>query len=224
LLLDVIFDELSKAENVHTESIGDPQVVLSPRPGASLLAAVPPTGTLQVAQRRAPLGFLIDRVDGRPLGGPQGVKVTNGSGDVTERFSPGTYISLSDSEALNRPPFDVLASGRVISVADPALSESKIPDAREVRQIVISNGVVSDRVDALGVDLVAMVALVTAAGKPPALSDATPLVTATQEVWAATSTPDAFASATAAHQFVRYHAGVAQASADAAAPLNLLGV
>ncbi len=223
-LLDVIFEELGKAENVHTENIGDPQVVLSPRPSAGVLAAVPPTGTLQVGQRRAPLGLLIDRVDGRPLAGPQGVKVTNGSADVTERFSPGSYISLSDSEALNRPPFDVLPSGRVLSLADPALSESAIPDARQVLQIVISNAVVSDGVDARTVDLVAMVALVTAAGKPPGLSDTSPLITANQEVWTATSIPDVFSSATAAHQFVRYNAGVAQASADAAAPLNLAGV
>ena len=222
-LLDVMSVELSKAESVHTESIGDPHVVLSPRPSAGLLAAVPPTGTLQVAQRRAPLGFLIDRVDGRPLGGPQGVKVTNGTGDVTERFSPGSYISLTDSEALNRPPFDVLPSGRVLSLTDPALSESKIPDAREVRQIVILGGVVYDGV-ARSVDLVAMVTMVTAARQPPALSNGTPLITATQEVWTATTTGDAFSSATAAHQYVRYHAGIAQASADAAAPLNLAGV
>ena len=69
-----------------------------------------------------------------------------------------------------------------------------------------------------------MVTLVTAAGKPPALSDAKPLMTATQEDWTATSAPDAVPSATAAHQFVRYNAGIAQASADAAAPLNLAGV
>jgi hypothetical protein len=224
LLLDVLAEELSKAENVHTESIGDPHVVLSPRPSASLLAAVPPTGSLRVAQRRAPLGLLIERVDGRPLAGPQGVKINNSGTDATERFAPGTYISLSDSEALNRPPFDVLPSGRVISVADLPLSESAIADPREVRQIVISHGVMSDGMVAHAVDLLAMVAMVTAAGKAPALSDATPLVTAHQETWTATGTPATFASATAAHQFVRYHAGVAQASADAAAPLNLAGV
>ena len=224
LLIDVIFEEMSKPENVQTESIGDPHVVLSPRPGGGLLATVPPTGTLQVGQRRAPLGMLIDRVDGRPLSGPQGVKVTGGSADVTERFSPGTYITLSDAEALNRPPFDVLPSGRVLSLADPALSESAIPDARTVRQMTISNGVVSEGEKGRSVDLVAMVALVTAAGKPPALSNAAPLVTATQEVWTATSTASTFSSATAAHQFVRYNAGVAQASADAAAPLNMAGV
>ena len=72
--------------------------------------------------------------------------MTSGSADVTERFSPGTYITLTDSEALNRPPFDVLPSGRVLSLADPALSESAIPDTREVLQIVISNGVVTDGV------------------------------------------------------------------------------
>ena len=118
----------------------------------------------------------------------------------------------------------MLPSGRVLSLADPPLSESAIPDAREVLQIIISNGVVTIGEKARSVDLVAMVALVTAAGKPPALSNAAPLVTATQEVWTATSTANTFSSATAAHQFVRYNAGVAQASADAAAPLNMAGV
>jgi hypothetical protein len=224
-LLDVMVEEMNKVENVHTASIGDPHVVLAPRPTAGPLAAVPPTGTLQVAQRRAPLGLLIERVDGRPLAGPQGVKVTSGNSDVTERFSPGTYINLSQAEALNRPPFDLLAAGRVLSLADPALSESMILDSREVSQIVIKDHVVVDDFDdGKSSNLLAMVELVSGARKPPALSDVTPLVTATQETWQATSAPGTFSSATAAHQFVRYHAGIAQASADAAAPLNLAGV
>ena len=224
LLIDVILEELNKAENVHSGSIADPHVVLSPRPRAGGLAAVPPTGTLQVEQRRAPLGFLIERVDGRPLSSPQGVQITSGTTDVTDRFSPGSYITLTDSEALNRPPFDVLASGRVLSLADPALSEGEINDSRKVAQIIIRNGVMINEVEGERANLVDMVALVIAAGLPPALSDATPLVTATQEEWSATSTPTAFASATAAHQFVRYNKGIAQPSADAAAPLNLAGV
>jgi hypothetical protein len=223
-LMDVVYDEMNKAENVHTASIGDPQVVLSPRPGSGLLAAVPPTGTLQVSQRRAPLGLLIDRLDGRPLAGQQGVKVTAGSADVTDRFSPGTYITLSDSEALNRPPFDVLPAGRVLSLADPLLSESAIPDARTVWQIVIKQGVPDLGAKGGLVDLVDMVALVHSAKKGPALSNATPMLTAAHEVWTATSTADTFSSATAAHQFVRYHAGVAQPSADAAVPVNTAGV
>jgi len=168
--------------------------------------------------------LLIDRLDGRPLAGQQGVKITAGSADVTERFSPGTYITLSDSEALNRPPFDVLPSGRVLSLADPALSESAIPDGRTVWQIVITPGGGGTKAEGRLVDLVDMVAIVSSARRGPALSDATPLLTAAHEVWAATSTADAFSSATAAHQFVRYHAGIAQASADAKVPVNTTGV
>jgi hypothetical protein len=223
-LLTAIANELIKAESVQTASIGDPHVVLLPRASTGTLAAVPPTGTLQVVQRRAPLGFLIDRLDGRPLAGPQGVIVTSGSMDVTERFSPGSYITLSDSEALNRPPFDVLPAGRVLTLPDPKPDASTIKDDRQIDQIVISNQTVIGRVVGSSVDLVGMVAMVTAVRQPPALSNAKPLITANQEIWAATSSADAFASATAAHQFVRYHSGVAQASADAAAPLDLAGV
>jgi hypothetical protein len=126
---------------------------------------------------------------------------------------------------LNRPPFDVVPCGRVLSLADPLPSEGRIDDSRQVAEIVIVGQVVVRKdADATWSDLGAAAMLVTAARKPPALSDATPLITATQEVWRATSTPAAFASATAAHQFVRYNKGIAQAAADAAAPLNLAGV
>jgi hypothetical protein len=67
-------------------------------------------------------------------------------------------------------------------------------------------------------------ALVTAAGLPPAVSDIKPIITANQETWRATTTSASFDSATAAHQFVRYNQGIAQASADAAAPVDLAGV
>ena len=63
---------------------------------------------------------------------PQGVKITGGTTDVTDRFSPGSYVTLTDAEALNRPPFDILACGRVLSLADPLLSEGKIDDPRQV--------------------------------------------------------------------------------------------
>ena len=223
-LLDVIFDELSNPSNVHSGSIADPHVVLAPqlRPGG--FAAVPPTGTLQVQQRRAPLGLMIERVDGRPLSSPQGVKITSGTTDVTERFSPGSYITLTGSEALNRPPFDLLAAGRVISPADADLSEGTLPDPRTVAQIVIRYGVMSVEGEGQPVGLAAASTLVIAAGQLPALSNTTALVTAKQEEWMATSATTTFTSASAAHQFVRYNKGVAQAAAEAAAPLDLTAV
>jgi len=74
------------------------------------------------------------------------------------------------------------------------------------------------------VGLAAASTLVIAAGQLPALSNTTALVTAKQEEWMATSATTTFASASAAHQFVRYNKGVAQAAAEAAAPLDLTAV
>ncbi len=224
-LLDVMFVELGKPESVQSASISDPLVLLKPKASVSGRAAVPPTGTLRIAQRRAPLGILIERLDGRPLDGAQGVAITSAGIDVTERFSPGSYVTLTDSEAVSRPPFDQLVAGRVISIADPALSTfPHVDDTRVVRQILIVDGVVTDQGKAQHLDLTAMVSMVSASLKPPALSDTTPLVTATLETWAATGTTAVFTSATAAHQYARYNDAVAVASADAADPLSLAGV
>lgn len=224
-LLGLIAEELSKPENVQSESIADPLVLLRPRPTSAGLASLPPTGTLRVSQRRAPLGLLIDRIDGRPLGGPQGVKVSGGSNDVTERFSPGTYITLTQSEALNRPPFDVLPSGRVLSLVDPALGVNRTGEEREVEQLVIIGGApLGVGVNAKLTALKGISTLVTAAGQAPALSNATPMIVATSETWTASSTPETFTSATAAHQFARYNKGIALAATDVAAAVSLVGI
>ncbi len=223
-LLEVIAQELSKPENVQSESIADPHVVLQPRATSAGLAALPPTGTLRVSQRRAPLGLLIDRIDGRPLAAPQGVKVTGGSSDATERFSPGTYITLTQSEALSRPPFDVLASGRILSLPDPSLTANSTSEDREVEQVVIVGGILVEGAPAKLTGLAHVSALVIAAREAPALGDASPVITAKSETWTASSTAENFTSATAAHQFVRYHSGIALAASDAAAAVSLTGV
>jgi hypothetical protein len=224
-LLLVIEEELGRSSSVHAHSIGDPEVVLKPRPGRDTVAAVPPTGTLRVEQRRAPLGVLIERVDGRPLDGHQGVIVQTPGTDATERFSPGSYANLTDAEALNRPPFDVLASGRVLSLPDPPLTAfANTPEDRHVHQIVIREKHRADAVAGVLFDLSHMAAITAAARRPPALSDASPLVTTLQEAWTTASGADAFTSATAAHQFARYHGTVAVTVSDVKAPVSLMGV
>lgn len=224
-LLLVIEEELGKTASVHAHSIGDPEVVLKPRPGRDTVAAVPPTGTLRVEQRRAPLGVLIERVDGRPLDGHQGVIVQTPGTDATERFSPGSYANLTDAEALNRPPFDVLASGRVLSLPDPPLTTfANTPEDRQVHQIVIREKHRADPVVGVLFDLSHMAALTAASRRPPALTDASPLVTTLQETWTTASGADAFTSATAAHQFARHHNTVAVAVSDVQAPVSLVGV
>lgn len=224
-LLEVLAEEFGLPANVHPAGIGDPEVLLRPRPTRPAFAAVPPTGALQVQQRRAPLGLLIERVDGHPLGGAQGAVLAGAGADVTERFAPGSYIDLTGSEGLNRPPFDVLAAGRVLTPADPALTSfPAIPDPRVVKQIVIRSQVLESEVMGALLDVSHIAALTDAAGKAPALSDTTPLVTATRETWTTTGTGTQFASATAAHQDARHRGGTALATEDLASPVELAGV
>lgn len=226
-LVDVVAEEIGKPANVRSESVSDPDVVLRPRPGRPAVAAVPPTGTLRVQQRRAPLGLLVERVDGRPLAGPQGATISTAGADVTDSFAPGSYVHLTDAEALNRPPFDQLPAGRVLSLPDPPLSAfPSTPDARTVKQIVIRGGQVVSDGPGSAFDLGHLEALTTAARRPPALSDAAPLVTARREAWTAATgvATHGFTSATAAHQFARYHGTVALAKADSDVPVSLAGV
>lgn len=220
-LLQAMHEELAEPGNVHAGSIADPDVVLAPRPASPGFAAVPPTGTLRVEQRRAPLGLLIERLDGRPLDGRQGVSVTTPGTDVTERFAPGSYVDLTSAEAVNRPPFDLLPAGRELTVADPRPFDPVLED-RLVQQIVISGGNRQLIVGAL-LPIGHLAAMTDAARRPPAVSDQAPMVTVQQEQWT-TLAGGTFGSATAAHQFARYGGGVALAAPDATAPVSLAGV
>lgn len=229
-LMDVVEEELRKTSNVHAGSIGDPDVVLRPRPGPGDVAAVPPTGTLRVEQRRVPLDLLVERVDGRPIDGAQGVSVSTPGSYVTDRFSPGSYCDLTDAEALNRPPYDVLPAGRELSLADPP-PVGAVDDPRHVRQIVITKAHPQDRgpgllseIAGIAFDLGAMSALTDAARRPPVLSDTTGLVSVQPGQWTSLAGGEGFSSATAAHQFARHHDTVAVATVDAAAPVAMAGL
>jgi hypothetical protein len=224
-LLDVLAEEFSNPANVTAADVGDAQVLLRPRPGQATVAAVPATGALQIRQRRAPLGVLIERIDGRPLDGPQGAVLAGSGVELTDRFAPGGYIQLSASEAMSRPPFDVLPAGRVLSLTDPDLSAFPAKaDPRTVKQIVIKPG--EEPIIHAGalLSLTHITDLMQAAGASPAVSDPAPLLTAHPERWTTTGTGHTFTSATAAHQSARHQGGVAVAEPDASDPVNLTGV
>jgi hypothetical protein len=225
LLLDVLAQEFTHPASVQAAGIGDAHVVLRPGPAHAAVAAVPPTGALQVRQRRAPLGVLVERIDGRPLAAPQGAVITGAGAELSDRFAPGSYITLTAAEALNRPPFDVLPAGRVLTGADPPFAVfPQKPDPRTVKQIVIRSGVRHDPVAGARFDITALTGMVAAAGRPPALSDPSPMVRAAAETWTTTASGAAFDSATAAHQSARHRGGVALAAVDAADPVDLAGV
>jgi hypothetical protein len=226
-LLKIMADEIGKPGNFRAAAIDDPAVVLDPRGARPGIAAVPPTGILKWSQRRAPLGFPIDRVDGLPLGSAQGVKVTTPGDEVPESFAPGSYCNLTQAEKLNRPPFDILSAGVMLATGAPVESPPLV-DNRDVDVIVIL-GPDTTWLKGVAFNLGGLSALVTASQRPPALSDASPLIKASRETWAtvgSAGTVDGLGSATAAHQFARTRGdhAVAVASADAKAPLDLSGI
>jgi hypothetical protein len=226
-LLQIMADEVGNAGNFRAASSDDPAVVLAPRGGQPGIAAVPPTGMLKWSQRRAPLGFPIDRVDGLPLGSAQGVRVTTPGAEVPESFAPGSYCNLTQAEKLNRPPFDILNAGVVLANGAPAES-APLVDNRDVDVIIIL-GPNPTWLKGIAFDLGGLSALVAASQSPAALSDASRLIKASRETWATVGSAgivDGLASATAAHQFARHSGGhtVALASADAKAPLDLSGL
>jgi hypothetical protein len=96
-----------------------------------------------------------------------------------------------------------------------------------VLEIVIYNGVrLLPYTGKLGL-LTHLTVLIGASRAPAALSDASPLVTANREQWVVTqpgTVSEPYQSATAAHQFAKHFGGVGVAAADAAAPVDLVGV
>ncbi|WP_422650038.1 DUF6603 domain-containing protein [Cupriavidus sp. H18C1] len=224
-LLTIVQQEIVRAGNVRAASIDDPAVVLAPRPTRPGVAAVPPTGALQWSQRRAPLGLPIDRVDGLPLPARAGVRVVTPGDPVTERFAPGHYCNLNEAEQLNRPPFDMLDAGVVLS-SGAAHYSTHVDDTREVELVVIPPELQDAKV-AARTDLRAIAHLVAASHRPPALGSTAQLIHATREVWATVPPTElaSYTSATAAHAFARGNStGGAVPMAELLSPVDLSGV
>jgi hypothetical protein len=223
-LLAIMQAEIALTGNVRAASIDDPAVILAPhgvRPG---VAAVPPTGALQWAQRRAPLGFPIDRVDGLPLPTRKCVRVTTPGIAVIERFAPGNYCNLSSAEQLNRPPFDLLDAGLVLA-GGPPVASAGLKGNRKIDVLILPDDPLNWTGQAI--DLSAISDLVTGSQRAPALSDPAPLIRAGREAWATIPPTDfaSYASATAAHAFAKGNAtGGAVPMAEFNAPIDLAGV
>lgn len=225
-LLKALNEEIDRIGNLRVQADSDPSVVLNPRTVDSPLVAVPPTGALRWSQRRAPLGLRLDRVDGQPLPTPSGAVLTpKPAGVVEERFAPGTYCNLTQAEALNRPTFDIHDAGGVLASPAPVFGP-QMPDTRHVQLITSLDNVLSPGTprDAVHIDLGGIAALVSAARRPPALSDQPPAISASRERWTTVGgmrPAPVLGSATAAHQEARETGGVAVAELDAAHPVDL---
>ncbi len=226
-LLAELTPELGKPENVLAGGTGDPLVTVVARAPHGQLAAVSPLGSVRWQQRRAPLDLVIERLEGKPLGKPQGVKasVPGAFEIIPGLFSPGSYHTLTNSEALNRPAFDTLDAGVALTMAALLDGPAKV-DPAQVSVIRRVHGQQPDdcKPHPSFTFLAHVLGMVAARDAAPATSSSDALVQVSPEVWVAGDGAK-FRSATAAHQHVRYSsAGFALAEADAARPVNLAGV
>lgn len=229
-LLDALAPELGLARNLRGLAGPDAGVVMRPRPQRGEKALVAPLGELAWAQRRAPLGIPLERLEGAPLGWAQGVRFAAPL-RRSERalFSPGSFVDLNGAEALNRPAFEELDAGAVLgwnAAPVPASGHRPQPEGmqvfRRVRDDPLEPGPPFD-----GAFLLAPGHVLDLLGdrlQPAAVSSLAPqIVVDGAETWA-TIAGSEYDSATAAHQAVRHDGGgVALAAADLARPLDLAG-
>jgi hypothetical protein len=110
--LSVLVAELENPAALHASSAIDRFVTLRPPPRGSL-PIVSPLGQLVWIQHQAPLGLLLQRIGGTPLGAAQSIEATSAHDTTPEVdwFAPGSFADLTDDQALTRRGFERLNGG-----------------------------------------------------------------------------------------------------------------
>jgi hypothetical protein len=111
--LDALLTELGNPATLRASDTTDRYVALRPPPQGSTGPVLSPVGQLVWSQRRAPLGLLLQRIGGTPLGTPQQVDAASPDGSTAELdwFAPGSFAELTDDQALTRRGFERLTGG-----------------------------------------------------------------------------------------------------------------
>ena len=204
---EVLRSEEIRPEALHAVGGPDREVVLAPLPVPPKLALVQPRGGVVWQQKRVPLAIPIDRLDGAPLGSNQKVTAsvpqqTSGVGDL---FAPGSFITLTQAEALNRPAFEQLPAG-VVSAGGPDLVGGSRPQTskptvfRKVRgEVLLAFAFAGTALELPGI----LMSMVAARDATPVLATTAPQVGVGSETWVSTHDGAAHDSATGAHQAAR---------------------
>ena len=228
----VLRDEEVRPGSLSAVGGPDRDVVTSPLPVPPDMALVFPRGGVAWQQKRVPLGIPIDRLDGVPLGGMQ--QVTASVAEQTSRrddlFAPGSFITLTKSEALNRPAYEQLSAG-VVASGGADFSGNTAPQAARPEQFRKVRG---EAWGALNPAIMTaqefpgiLLAMVAARDAPSVVATLAPLVTVGSEEWVSTSDGAVHTSATGAHQAAKVSGqamAFAVAAADIAAPVALGGL
>ena len=142
--LGVFVAELDNPSTLQASGI-DPFVTLRPAPQGSR-PIVSPVGQLIWVQRQAPLGVLLQRIGGAPLGAPQTVDATTVAEASPELdwFAPGSFADLTDDQALTRRGFERLSGG--LRIGGEGVAEGPARQrALSIRQIRLPAGTQTTR-------------------------------------------------------------------------------
>jgi hypothetical protein len=133
--LPLLGAELRAPANLSAAAGDDPAVHLTP-PHDVTLPVLQPLGQLVWTQKRAPLGLLLQRLEGAPLDQQETITAsgTRVTGAARDWFAPGGFADLSDSDALNRRAFEQLQAGVQLGAAGEIPSPDAVPHTVKVDQ------------------------------------------------------------------------------------------
>jgi hypothetical protein len=158
-LVPVLAGELELASNL-TITDGDDGLVLLTRHDDSARVVLSPLGVPTWSQNRVPLGLAVETYEDGKLGAPQRVDV-HASVPTTAHldwFSPGSFVELTEAEAMALPAFERHQAGVVVSLdvtrsapvpTDVGFDEIRLPSTRRVVDGLVIPGHVLDRMEAM---------------------------------------------------------------------------
>ena len=112
--VDELLHQLDDPATLHASEDADRYVALAPAERRQRAArSSRPSGSSSWTQQRAPLELLLQKVGGSTLDHPETVHASGPhvSGPDQDWFAPGTFVELSDADALTRKAFERLQGG-----------------------------------------------------------------------------------------------------------------
>ena len=158
-LVPILAGELVKVSNLVVAA-GDDDLVLLTRHDESARVVLSPLGAPTWSQNRVPLGLGVETFEDGKLDAPQRLDV-RASVPTTAHldwFSPGSFVELTDAEAMALPAFERHQAGVVVSLVPPRstgvstnvdFEEIRLPSIRRIVDGFVIPAHVLDRMDAV---------------------------------------------------------------------------
>lgn len=225
-LADALAPALESPSYLRATQAADPLVVITPVAGGlDGRALCSPLGSLAWSQGLVPIDLPVVRAAGRRLASEQHVSITaDGAvarpGDGTDDwFAPGTFLDVTQAEALALPPFQRLKAGVLLDL--PLHESAAAPATTDYQTFVRSGGSGTPAEETPSIFVLSVLLPARAsqmiAGRtaPAAVRDRTALVAIRPEHWALHTAAGAAVQPSAAHALVAARkGGIALATRD----------